>query len=416
MAVKTDIRNSLIYMTPIVVNTIIPLITIPIFTRILTQNDYGLLALATIYATLFNGLANLGLPAIFERSYFEFQNDLKKLSQLFFSSMVFVILNFIFLLSLTYVFKNKISLILTGSPDNSIFICITMIAHFFYATINNFYFNYYKNSKESGTFTKFRILNSIIYFITSIYFVVFLRIGLLGIVLAQLFAGLLVFAVLFYQILKKLKFSFNKEILFNSLKIGYPLVPRLFIGVINSQFDKYMIGHFIGLGNVGVYHIGKMIAEQGYTFMYALQNVFNPEVYKRMFEGDKNQNSIGEYLTPFFYISIFVVLTISLFSKEIIILVAPKNYHGATPIISTLSIYFGFLFFNKLVGTQLLFKKKSHMNSLLTLISVILNVILNIPLIISYGAFGAAIATSMAGLISGLISLCVAQYYFKINY
>ena len=56
------------------------------------------------------------------------------------------------------------------------------------------------------------------------------------------------------------------------------------------------------------------------------------------------------------------------------------------------------------------------MNSLLTLISVILNVILNIPLIISYGAFGAAIATSMAGLISGLISLCVAQYYFKINY
>ena len=53
---------------------IFPFITMPILTRILTKEDYGILALAHIYAILTTGLTNLGLSVIYERNYFQYKN------------------------------------------------------------------------------------------------------------------------------------------------------------------------------------------------------------------------------------------------------------------------------------------------------------------------------------------------------
>mgnify|MGYP001318525968 CR=1 FL=1 len=66
---KKQIENSIIYMLPIGVSGL-AFITIPIFTRILTPEEYGFLALAMIYATFSNGFSNLGMTSAFERNYF----------------------------------------------------------------------------------------------------------------------------------------------------------------------------------------------------------------------------------------------------------------------------------------------------------------------------------------------------------
>jgi len=235
--------------------------------------------------------------------------------------------------------------------------------------------------------------------------------------MGQLIAGIFLFLLLLYLFLKELHFSLNRSILLESLKISYPLTPRIFIGVLNTQFDKYMIGLLVTIGNVGVYHIGKRISELVFGFMTAIENVFNPQVYQRMFgQHEQGSESIGRYLTPFLYISIFVALSVALLSEELLTILTPVSYHGAIPVVTILSMYFGFLFFGKIVGMQLIYSKKTHITSLLTFLSVGLNVGLNIPLIIRFGAVGAAWATLLAGLISGIISLLVAQHYYKVLY
>ncbi len=81
---RKQISNVIIYMLPMGVGTILPFITIPIFTRILTPGDYGILALFMIYASICNGFVNLGLTSIFERNYFQYKDSPEKISQLFF--------------------------------------------------------------------------------------------------------------------------------------------------------------------------------------------------------------------------------------------------------------------------------------------------------------------------------------------
>ena len=53
---QKQIQNTIIYTLPVVITSIMPLVTLPIFTRILTPNDYGNLGLAMVYAIVAGGL------------------------------------------------------------------------------------------------------------------------------------------------------------------------------------------------------------------------------------------------------------------------------------------------------------------------------------------------------------------------
>ena len=165
------------------------------------------------------------------------------------------------------------------------------------------------------------------------------------------------FLILGFNFLKIYPVRFNWGILKESLKLSYPLTPKIFLGVIGNQFDKYMIGLLATVGGVGIYSIGQKVAGVVFTFMGAIQNVYSPQVYKRMFNlGQKGGESVGRYMTPFAYISIAVALLISLFSEEVISLLTPEPYHGAIDIVIVLSMFYGSWFFGK--QPQLIYVKK----------------------------------------------------------
>lgn len=413
---ERQIKNSFIYQLPIITCSILSLVALSIFTRILTREDYGVLALAQIYAIFAIGLANFGMAGVYDRNYFQYRSDRLQTAKLLYSTLLFVILNFLFLAGLTFVFRGALSKLIIGSAEHGNILFWAFCAQFFVG-VNYYYLTYFKNSETAKEFTVFTIVTSLINLIVSLFLVAYLRIGVIGLVYAQLCSGAIIFSVLSYKFTAKLKPLFSKSILIESLKISYPLTPRIFLGVINTQFDKYMIGLLATIGGVGIYSVGQKVSNMIFTFMTAIQNVFSPQVYKRMFDmKDKGGEAIGKYLTPFAYVSISVALFVSLLSEELISVLAPPSYHGAIDIVIILSMYYGFLFFGKLNGNQLIFTKKTHITSLLTMISIALNVGFNIPFIMKWGAIGAAWGTLLAGLISGSISFVVSQHYYEIKW
>ena len=171
------------------------------------------------------------------------------------------------------------------------------------------------------------------------------------------------------------------------------------------------------MGGVGIYSIGQKASYIIFAYMTAINNVYSPQVYQRMFElKEKSGEAIGRYLTPFVYVSICIALLVALFAEEVISILTPPSYHGAINIVAILSLYYGFLFFGMLSGQQLVFMKKAHITSLLTMVSICINIVLNIPFIMKWGAIGAAWATLLAGLISGVVSFAVAQHYYEIKW
>jgi O-antigen/teichoic acid export membrane protein len=413
---EQQIKNSFTYLLPTITTSFLPFLTIPIFTRILTKEDYGVFALAQVYAIFVSGLANFGMTAAYERDYFQYRDDPLRTAKLLYSVLLFVMLNFLLLAGLTYVFRGTLSKLIIGSPEYGNILFWAFCAYFFYS-VNYYYLTYFKNSETARDFVAYTIVGTLINLIISFFLVAYLRIGVIGLIYAQLFSGATIFGSLSYKFTTSLPFSLNMPILTKSLQIAYPLTPRIFLGVIGTQFDKYMIGLLASVGGVGIYSIGQRISYIIFTYMTAIENVFSPQVYKRMFDlQDKGGTAIGKYLTPFAYISIFLALLVALFSEEIISILTPPSFHGAIDIVAVLSMYYGLLFFGKLNGPQLIFTKKTHITSLLTMGRIGINVGLNIPFIMRWGAIGAAWATLLAGLISGTISFFVAQHYYEIKW
>ena len=92
---EKQIKNSFIYLVPVIIGNFLPVITLPIFTRILSPEDYGVLALAGVYAIFLNGIANFGLTIGYERNFFEGKEE-NKIAGLLYSTILFITIAFVF--------------------------------------------------------------------------------------------------------------------------------------------------------------------------------------------------------------------------------------------------------------------------------------------------------------------------------
>jgi len=412
---EKQIKNTVIYVVPKIITGFLPIVTLPIFTRILTVTDYGVFALAEIYGIFVSGVVNFGLTTSYERNFFQYI-DKKKSAELFYSTLFFVLINFLAASVVTFIFKNSIALALVGSIEYGrllfwVFLSTVMMG------FKQYFLIYFKNTELAKDFAIYTLDETLLGVVMSMFFVVYLKSGIVGLAWGQCLASFVILLVLIVKFIKIMPICFNWEVLKDSLSISLPLTPRIFVGVVSTQFNKYILKLLNTAGGVGVFSMAQRIANVSFIVMTTFQNVFNPQVYKKMFSGELSAGKeIGEYLSPFIYFSIFICLLISLFSGEIVRLLTVPSFYGAAPIVSILSMYYGFLFFGKINGIQLIYKKKIFLISMFTFADIGFSLIISIPLIIKFGAVGAALATLLGGFITGTVAFIVSQNYFRIHW
>lgn len=414
---KKQIKHSLIYFIAMIANRLMPFLAFMVFTRILTKEDYGLLALAEVYAILASGLVHFGMIIVYDRNYFEYKNSKLETGQLLFSTIAFVFFNFLILGILTWCFQGALAQVLLQNPAESSILFWCFCAQFLGDVNYNYYFAYFKNSEEAGNYTSFTIVSGFLNFILGFFFVAGLRIGVIGLIYAQLLANLGVFLYLTVRLSRILPIAFNFKILMSSIRLGVPLLPTIILSVLSKNFNKIILSFLSTLGGVGIFSIGQKVASLTFEVMTTLQNVFSPRMYTKMFDlKEDGKAAVGVYLTPFAYVSVLAGLLIALFSEEIFYVLTPSSYHGAIDIVIVLSMYFGFLFFGKINSVQIVYAKKTFILTLLSAVGIFVNIGLSILMIRIWGALGAAWATFLAALISGYLHFVVSQKYYEIKW
>ena len=112
---------------------------------------------------------------------------------------------------------------------------------------------------------------------------------------------------------------FKYSILVESLKFSFPLTPRVFIGVLNNQFDRYMISLLDTISATGIYDLGQKISNLSFTFITTLHQVYIPTVYKSYYDDRTNFSyRIAVFLRPFLYLSFLASFAIALLLKVLL--------------------------------------------------------------------------------------------------
>ena len=390
--------------------------TLPIFTRILSKEDYGALALAEIYSICINALSWACLEAAYERNFFEYRQDKEKSAQLIYSVAVFALTNFIIFSAVTFLIKGFLAQLIFREAKYADILFYAFCGMFF-VRFNEFCLIYFKNSEDAKRYSKYQVVFTIANMGMALFLVAVLKTGSVGIVAAQFIAALGISFLLVRRLLSIFPFDFNWKMLKEALWVGLPLLPNTFFKIVGTRIDAIMVSILASLGGVGLYNIGQKIANMGFAIMTALDHVFKPETYRLMFDAkEEGPEAIGRYLTPFIFIATGFSLFISLFAYEIITLLTPASYHAASPIVMVLSMYCAILFFGKINPLQLIYAKKPHVLTFMVIGSYVLNILVNIPFVYKWGAIGSAWATFLANLISGSMVFVVAQKYYNIQW
>lgn len=176
-----------------------------------------------------------------------------------------------------------------------------------------------------------------------------------------------------------------------SLSLNIPLIPHYLTRTILNQCDRLMIRSMVSYSSAGIYSLAYNLAWMLSLFTNAILQTFNPWIYQRI--KNKEYQKIGK--TSYAILSIVAILGLGLisFAPELVKIFAPAEYYEAIWVIPpvTASVYFLFMY-SLFADFEFYFEKTKFMAFVSTL-GGLLNIGLNYICIKAFGYVAAGYTT-----------------------
>lgn len=414
---KSTTKHSIFYATGNIAIKIIGIILLPIYTdqQYLSQADFGALAILEATSQILVGILSFALVGGLQRWYWDmtYKNHQKSI---FYTTLIFLLLINIPILSLLYVFSNTLSLLIFNSTDYIILLQLTLVTVGF-RIFNNQILNVVKLQSRSLFFSFVQVLKLVVTLVITIILVVSYHKGLEGIWTAALIGEVFTLLLLCPFTIKNITYSFEYKVLKDILKYSYPLMLSTLAIVILTTTDKYMINSKSGLILTGIYSLGYRLANTlNIVVTASLNSALAPIRMKKMNE-QNNKRFYAKLLTYSSFVFVAAALALSLFILEILKLIAKSpEYWIASGIVPILSLAFLITLMRHNVNIGLLIMKKTKIVAKYIFITALINVFLNWLLIPIFDIYGASVATILAQLILFSFLFRAAQHEYYIPY
>lgn len=397
---KKHISNSLIYILSTVLVKAIPFLLLPIFTKYLSKEDYGILgSIASISAIV-------GIYIGFKPSLFIIVRgpQLSKREIAEYISNIIVLSSFLFLIASVILLLCKP--IFFANLNYYILILISCMALFNVAT--EILDTIFQIEKKALNYAILQLFKVIINISISLFLIVYLSWGWEGRYLAGIIVSILVlvYAYVYFKNDGYLVIAISQQKIRELVTYLFPLTFHVLGLVLMASIDVIFLGNMLGLEVAGVYTVAYSIGAIIGVVHDALLKVWSPEFYKRI----KNANiEVKIKLVQFTYIYILfsiLLLTIFIFiTPYVFIFMVDEKFSSALHIIPIIALGLTFESFRKLFIGYYYNKGKNWLIAMMTLSAGIINIILNYFLIPVYGIDGAAYATVIAYFIVFFITL-----------
>lgn len=409
---KKMLSNGLIYFCSSVLSQLMNLILIPLYTRNLSQEDYGHYDLIISVQQLLAIAITLGVYSGMIRFFNEFENknDLKNTAMTF---------SFIWggcCIGMAWLANPWLYPVLFGEDPNAHLFIPFVVASSVLICFNTTYSSFHAmkfNALKSSAIQFSTILTTLLF---AIYFFIMLEMGIVGILMAQLCGNLSVFLFLFVVDFRNFRLRFKMEQLRKMLRYGSGLMLGDVSSWILTLSDRFLIKGYMSLSAVAVYSVGYKIGMLIMpVFINPFASVFTPFKFL-VYKEENGREQIGSMFRLYNFVGWFCVLGLSLFANIAIHLIAPTEYGTAAylvPIIAFSYFLSGAISFYSL-GLHI--ANKMRINSMITILAAVINIIANMILIPWIGIYGSAISTVIAYVIANGVFYHYGSKYYQLGF
>lgn len=398
---KLLLINILVYGVGGVVGRIIPIIMIPVITRIYPDTSFfGLNDISNTITSFAISLAGVGMYDAMFRLFFDDDSEWFK-RRVCSTSLVFTIITAVIVGVALVLLGDFFATTLFGGSQYDYLVYICAFSTLF-GTTNNIVAAPTRMLNRSKTFIFINSLSAFLAYGLAFVFL-YLRLYTIAIPIGSMTAYFI--TEIIYVLLNRKWFNvkdFDGSILKSLLKIAVPIAPTFLVYWVFSSSDRIVLSQMMTMSDVGVYSVGAKLGSVSQLICAAFAGGWQFFSFSTMNEDDQvvNNSRIFEYLGIISLVSGALICSNCFWIYGILF---PVSYQGGRIIAPYLFLAPLLQMLFQVGSTQYIIKKKSWPNIIILSIGAITNVLLNVVLVPFLGVEGAALGTLIGYCLSVLI-------------
>ena len=404
---------AMIYATGDVLIKATNLLLLPILTRFLTPEDFGILASVTAFSAVLSLCLQLGLTNSLMRFYPDSTDDNERkqlvstvvLFTAAWALLIVLVLNLLGGALLDHIFTN-----VRFDPYLRIGTWLALIL-----TFNALPLTVLQMQQRPMLHRAFSLAGFLANVVFMLVFVVALRMGATGGLMAQL-AGAAVTAIpsLFF-LRRHVNFSMARNTLKTCLIFSLPLVLYALGGWVMDTSNRIFIERYVGLAELGLFNIGSQFAMILGFVLGAIGLALTPLFYEAA-RLDDAPEVLARFGLRYIACTLGLGLIVSVFSREAIQVFTQPAFHSAYHVVPILTATHALTGVWHLVVFPVMLKRKTGTLAGIMAVVAGLTFGLNLWLIPSYGIIGAALSPLIANLLLNLMVFSVSIRLYRIPY
>jgi O-antigen/teichoic acid export membrane protein len=414
VGLKQFSQDTLFYGIGSILQAFISFLLFPIYTRVLTQEDYGAQDLALTAYTASFALLMLGLDNGAVRDYYDADTPEEK-TEILSTWLWFVLGISVPVCGLLIAFAEPISQLLFVNARIAPMFSIAM-ALVPFALVGKIMLMALRLTFRTRPFALISVGYSLISAVFAIIFVVSARLGANGVLLSYLVGNGFQVAVGMLLTRRYFRRSFSRKWLKSMLAFGLPALPAGIALWMLTSSNRYYLTRSATLSDIGVLSAAVRISQILSILLVSFQIAFPPFAFSLIKDEQAAKGTYATVLSYFLLGALVVCVGLGLFAREVLLALATSSYEAASVLVPLLAYGAVALVAADIVGMGFSIRRKSYHITLATVSGGAVVTALNILLIPTWGVIGAAMATLISSLVVLGYSYAAGQHYFTVSY
>lgn len=414
VALKRLATGSLIYGMGGVIQRFVGLLLLPIFTSILTPEDYGAVALISLISIAISGFLTLGTGNSLGLLYFK-QENLDKRRIVIWTNVVLMAFNGLVWYILLWLIAPLLSKFMFQTNLYADHIRIAVLGSVFQAMVDP-WLAFLRMEQLAKKFVLINLGGAILTAAISVFLVVYLRCGVIGLLAAGSLGSFTVFGLTWFIVGRNIGYNIEYSLFSKLVRVGFPSILGSFAFLLIDYADRQMIERILGLAYLGTYSVGYSFGIVIMIAVNAFASAWSPFFMSYVNKQDDARKIFG-YVLTYYTLSFGSLIVLFFFTAKpfTIVMTAPK-FHDAWVVVGLVSAAYVLKGCYLIILPGIYFSHKLKWQSIIEWIAALLNILLNIYLIPRHGIFGAAIATFISYLSLPILAWIFSRSHLRVDY
>jgi O-antigen/teichoic acid export membrane protein len=404
------LQNIGIYTASNILNAAIPFLLLPVLTRYLSAEDYGITATFQTLIGFFMPFIGLNTQGSITRKYFN--ND-----KINFASHLTTCLLILFASAICF------SIILL--PAAPFFSMLTEFPlQWFWSVLAVAFFQYVCTVvlgiwQVKGNVYKYSIFQNtqtVLNITCSLFFIISLNMNWQGRISGQLVAAI-VFGLMggfFLSNMKLLTTKVSFQNALDALKFGLPLIPYSFSGWVLLSMDRIFINKMVGLEQTGLYSAAFQICMVITLVQTSFNNAWVPWIYQKINDNNKTMNiQIVRFSYLFILCNFLLAFLIAFLGPFFIKIFLGKDFFAASDFLLWLSLAQAANAIHIIAVSYIFYYNKNVYLTYAALFTTLIHIPLTYFLIQQNGTIGAAQSLFISNIFASVCTFIFANKFHK---